>query len=193
MNTDDDWLLLDSDEVVQWSDHPHLTVVLPRAVLGAILVIIGIGSVVIPVVSALVVPSLLDILLILLVPVGIALPLRLYLSVMNTRFVVTDQSLYVKRGILSKRVEQVGIDSIQNSSYSQEMRGAVLGYGTVSIDTAGSTTTIRFHDIANPQTVYALIDRQTTEDDSIPGTIEQWEAILAEVRTLRSMLETRNT
>jgi uncharacterized membrane protein YdbT with pleckstrin-like domain len=192
MNTHDDWLLLDSDEVVQWSDHPHLTVVLPRAVLGAILVVIGI-AVLIPAVSELVVPSLLDILLMLLVPVGIVLPLRPYLSIMNTRFVVTDQALYVKRGILSRRVEQIGIDSIQNSSYSQEMRGAILGYGTVSIETAGSTTTIRFHNIANPQTVYALIDRQTTEDDGIPGTIEQWEAILAEVRTLRSMLETRNT
>lgn len=191
MSTDRSAFAFDADEVVQWSAHPRLMIVLPDAVLGVVLVVIGVGSVVIPDVFSTVAPGWSVPWLVLLIPVGIVLPVWTAIVVTNTRFVITDRALYEKRGVFGRRVEQIGIDRVQNSSYSQGIRGAFLGYGTVSVDTAGGYATVRFHDIENPQTVSTLINRTVTDENTgPPGTIGQYREILAELRTLRSALET---
>lgn len=182
-------LALDPDETIHWSGHPRLLIILPDVVFGLLLVVVGVTSVVAPDVGAPFLPEEVVLWFGVLIPIGIALPTWTYLVVTNTWFVITDRALYVKRGVLGRRVEQLGLNRVQNTSYSQGIRGTLLGYGTVAIDTAGVDTTIRFYDIKNPREVRTLIDEHAS-DDGIPGTRAQWEAILTEVRALRSAFET---
>lgn len=177
------------DEVVHWSGHPRLMNILPDAVLGILLIAVGITSVVAPELGDQFLPREIVLWLGVLIPIGTAIPVWTYLVITNTQFVITNRSLYIKRGILGRRVEQVDLSRVQNSSVSQGLRGTLLGYGTVSIDTAGVNSTIQFYTIENPQEVRSIINQQASEDDS-PGSLEQWTAVLAEVRALREALET---
>lgn len=192
MSTDPSALCLDPGETVQWSDHPRLMGILRDAVLGVVLVAIGIGSLVAPNVLGTVVPAWVVRWSIVLVPVGIALPVWATLARTHTLFVISDRALYVERGVFGRRVDRLTLDRVQNSSYSQGIRGTLFGYGTVSIDMAGIETILRFHDIEDPRDVSARINQHTSPNDDIPGTVDQWKAVLSEVRALRSMLETRH-
>lgn len=181
-------LALDPDETVHWSGHPRLMLVLPDVAFGLLLVVVGVTSVVAPGVGARFLPEEIVVWVGVLIPVGIAIPAWTYLVVTNTWFVITDRALYVKRGVLGRRVDQLGLNRVQNTSYAQGLRGTLLGYGTVAIDTAGVDTTIRFSKIKNPRNVRTLIDKHASEDDGL-GSQAQWEAVLTEVRALRSALE----
>lgn len=182
-------LALDPDETVHWSGHPRLMLVLPDVAIGLLLVVVGVTSVVAPGVGARFLPEEIVLWFGVLIPIGIAIPAGTYLVVTNTLFVITDRALYVKRGVLGRRVDRLGLNRVQNTSYSQGIRGTLLGYGTVTIDTAGVDTTIRFYNIRNPRKTRTLIDEHASEDDSF-GSQAQWEAVLTELQALRSALET---
>ncbi|SIR83000.1 PH domain-containing protein [Haladaptatus litoreus] len=176
--TGTDWLVLDDGEEIQWQGHPRLMSVLPALVVG--LILIG-GSLVVAATS--------EPLVLLLVPLGIVIPAFSYLSVSNTRFVVTDRALYRKTGVLSRNVRRLSIDRVQNSNFRQGIRGTMFDYGTVSIEVAGGGG-VQFQNIETPRDVRATIDRQTTTD-SIPGTLAQWNDVLEAVRALRFAVEDR--
>lgn len=186
-------LSLDPEETVHWSDHPRLLLLVPDTVVGAILVAVGLTAVLVPDIG----PSFLSReitqwLGVLVVP-GIALPAWSYLVVVNTVFVITDRALYVKQGVFRRRVGRISHPRVQNSSFSQGYREKLFSYGTVSVDTAGVSAAIRFHDINNPQAVRERIDALAAQagETGIPGSVEQWNAVLEEVRALRTAVESR--
>lgn len=185
-------LSLDPEETVLWSSHPRWLLILPDSVVGAVLVAVGLLAVVGPdAVSVL--PEWAVLLLGILIPLGIALPAWGALSLLNTRFVITDRALYVKRGVLRTRVDRINHSRVQNSSTTQGIRGKLFGYGTVAVDTAGVSNAIRFHDINDPRTVRERIDglAGAPDETELPGSVEQWTAVLEEVRALRTALESR--
>ena len=57
---------------------------------------------------------------------------------MATTYLVTNQRLYIRRGILSKHEQQTRIDRVQNVNTEQRFRDRVLRVGTVDFDTAGT-------------------------------------------------------
>lgn len=184
-----DWLVLDPDESVVWSAHPRLMSILPAVAIGLLLVAAGVA---LPAVMG-------EPLAGLLVPVGFGLAVWRYLVVRNTWFVVTDRALYAKKGVLGRSVVRVGLERVQNSTYRQHPLGTLFGYGTVAIESADRRT-VTFNDIYDPGDVRALVDAGADESaemgrrfgdgtDGIPGTVEQWEAVLDEVRGLRHALE----
>jgi len=75
---------------------------------------------------------------------------------------------------------------VQNSAFSQDALGTLFGYGTVTLEVAGGDD-IRFRRIEDPESVRRLVDRATV--DEIPGSLEQWRAVLAELRALRRVVE----
>ncbi|WP_081927101.1 PH domain-containing protein [Halobellus rufus] len=77
---------------------------------------------------------------------------------------------------------------MQNSAFSQDALGSVFGYGTVTLEIAGGDD-IQLRRIEEPETVRRLVDHATGED--IPGSLEQWHAILDEVRALRQAVESQ--
>ena len=87
-----------------------------------------------------------------------------------TRYVVTNQRLYIRRGLLSKRVQQTRIDRIQNVNTDQSFVERILRVGTVDFDTAGTDDSdFTFFGIASPDSVVEAVDRAQREAASSPG------------------------
>ena len=77
-----------------------------------------------------------------------------------TTYLVSNQRLYIRRGMLSKRVQQTRIDRVQNVNTKQSLRDRVLRVGTVDFDTAGNDDSeFRFVGIADPGSVVSAVDR----------------------------------
>jgi uncharacterized membrane protein YdbT with pleckstrin-like domain len=83
---------------------------------------------------------------------------------MATTYLVTNQRLYIRRGILSKREQQTRIDRVQNVNTDQRFRDRILRVGTVDFDTAGTDDSeFRFVGISSPSQVAAAVDRAQRE------------------------------
>jgi uncharacterized membrane protein YdbT with pleckstrin-like domain len=83
---------------------------------------------------------------------------------MSTTYLVSTQRLYIRRGILSKRVQQTRIDRVQNVNTEQSVRDRLLRVGTVDFDTAGSDDSeFRFVGISDPSAVVRAVDRAQRE------------------------------
>jgi uncharacterized membrane protein YdbT with pleckstrin-like domain len=81
-----------------------------------------------------------------------------------TTYMVSTQRLYIRRGMLSKRVQQTRIDRVQNVNTDQSFRDRLLRVGTVDFDTAGTDDSeFRFVGIANPAEVVNAVDRAQHE------------------------------
>jgi membrane protein YdbS with pleckstrin-like domain len=129
-----EWLSLDEGEQLQWVGQPSSTTLVPAAFWGLLLLVVaGLGLVVFA---------------------------ASYLNVKNTDYVVTNTTLYHKRGILSTNIESVGLDRIQNTEFSQSFAGKQLGYGTIEISTAGSSgSDLAFRSVDRPRDVRDLVNR----------------------------------
>lgn len=172
----------DSGETARWEGRPYWTVVLPRAAVGVVLVAAGVALAWLGGFPGRVAGVGLAL-------VGLALPALDYLRVVNTRYAVTDRAVYRKRGVLSRSVTRVPLDRVQDSGYTQSVRGRLFGYGSVVVEVAGGRS-VRFERIEDPREVRELLDRATREE-TVPGSTEQWEAVLAEVRDVRRAIERR--
>lgn len=175
----DDWLALDEGETVEWIGRPRLTTVLPA---------VAAGGVVAAVVVWIAATTNRSVLLPVALPVAAAVPLSSYLRVTNTEYVVTDRAVYAKTGVVGRRVVQSSLSKVQNSSFDQDVLGKLFDYGTVRLEIAGGRN-IDFHRIDDPKAVRALVDHATRGE--LPGSIEQWQAVLDEVRALRAAIEAR--
>jgi uncharacterized membrane protein YdbT with pleckstrin-like domain len=81
-----------------------------------------------------------------------------------TVYVVSSQRLYIRRGVLAKRVQQTRIDRVQNVNTEQSLLDRVLRVGTVDFDTAGTDDSeFRFVGISSPDKVVAAVDRAQRE------------------------------
>ncbi|KTG08239.1 PH domain-containing protein [Haloferax profundi] len=174
--TVDEWMARAPDEVVVWEGRPRIQTILPSLVVGVVVVAGAIAGATVtnePLVG-------------LLGVFGVFLPVWSYARVTNTRFVVTDRALYRKTGILSRNVQRVSLDRVQNSTFSQGITGSLFDYGTVSVEAAGGGG-IQFENVNDPRAVRTEIDRRLGGDE-LPGTVDQWTAVLDEVRALRTAL-----
>lgn len=162
-----DWLTLDEGETVEWTGQPHEYSLVPALVIGVPLAIILIGVVII---------------------------VWAYLARENTDYVITDEALYVKRGVVSRDVQRIGYEKVQNTSYSQDFFGTQFGYGHVEISTAGgSGVEMRFRSVPEPKAVQERVNRHI-RGSGADRTERQGEAavldeILAELRAIRSAVE----
>ena len=91
---------------------------------------------------------------------------------MATTYMITNQRLYIRRGILSKAEQQTRIDRVQNVNTNQTLLQRMLFVGTVDFDTAGTDDSeFRFVGIAAPDEVVAAVDhaqRQAAERRAEP-------------------------
>lgn len=87
-----------------------------------------------------------------------------------TDYMVSNQRLYIRRGILSKHVQQTRVDRIQNVNTNQSIRERVLRVGTVDFDTAGTDDSdFRFVGISDPVRVAEAVDRALREQAAASG------------------------
>lgn len=167
MDPELEWLTLDDEEDVVWSDTPHPASIVPALIIGLPLS---------------------------LVLVGVPIVVSAYLSLRNTHYVVTTSGLYRKSGILSRDVQKIGFDKVQNTSYSQGILGSYLGFGNVDVSTAGgSGVEMQFQSVENPREVAELVNRHVKRSVGSRDDAADKEAVLdevvAELRAIRSLLE----
>ena len=77
-----------------------------------------------------------------------------------TVYTITNQRLRIKRGILSKRVQQTRIDRVQNVNTEQSVMDRLVRVGTVDFDTAGTDDSdFTFTGVSSPARVVEAVDR----------------------------------
>jgi uncharacterized membrane protein YdbT with pleckstrin-like domain len=76
-----------------------------------------------------------------------------------TVYTITNERLRIRRGLLSKRVQQTSINRVQNVNTSQSPLERVLRVGRVDFDTAGTEdSSFTFAGIADPEAIVAAVD-----------------------------------
>lgn len=164
-----EWLSLEPGEEVEWVGQPATVSIVPAIVVG------------IP--------------FILLLGLGLVIIAGAVLSVRNTDYVLTTRNIYVKRGVLSTNIENVGLDRIQNTEFRQSFLGKQFDYGSIDISTAGSSgAEITFRAIENAPEVRDHVTRLAREYEGRGATEtadeEAWpEELLEELAATREALE----
>lgn len=164
-----EWLSLDDGERIEWAGEPELVSRIGELLLGILLLpLLGLG-------------------LLVLVPT--------YLSVTHTDYVVTNQSLYKKQGILSTNIASLELDRIQNTEFNQSFTEKLLGYGTVGVSTAGSSgIEMSFDAIGEADEVRELVRElskqyRETSHESSAETTDPMAEIADELARTREALE----
>ncbi|ARS91937.1 hypothetical protein B1756_18550 [Natrarchaeobaculum aegyptiacum] len=114
------------------------------------------------------------------------------LGISRTAYAITSQRIAIRTGVLGVSVTTVGLERVQNTAVSQHPLGTLIGYGTVTIETA-SGTELTFRNVDAPNAVHERIDRRRDRRASsdVPGSREDWLAVREEVRGWRRALERR--
>ncbi|MGD9695011.1 MAG: PH domain-containing protein [Thermoleophilia bacterium] len=90
-----------------------------------------------------------------------------------TLYVVTNQRLRVRTGILSRDEQTARFDRIQNVNIAQSLADRLLKVGLVDFDTAGSgedQASFRFRGIADPQRLVRIVAENVRHDEErAPG------------------------
>jgi uncharacterized membrane protein YdbT with pleckstrin-like domain len=90
-----------------------------------------------------------------------------WLKRFHTRYAITNRRLHIRRGILSRNVEETRLDRVQDVRVKQGLGQRLLGVGTVDFGTsAESGAGFRFEGIASPDHVARQIDRVIHEADA---------------------------
>jgi uncharacterized membrane protein YdbT with pleckstrin-like domain len=90
-----------------------------------------------------------------------------WLKRFHTRYAITNRRIHVRRGILSRNIEETRLDRVQDVRVHQGLGQRMLGVGTVDFGTsAESGAGFRFEGIANPDGVARQIDRVIHEADA---------------------------
>lgn len=83
-----------------------------------------------------------------------------FLKRIGTSYVITNERLHIRRGLLSKSVQQTKLERVQNVNTDQSFLQRILQIGTVDFDTAGTDDSdFTFAGVANPDEVVAAVDR----------------------------------
>jgi uncharacterized membrane protein YdbT with pleckstrin-like domain len=79
-----------------------------------------------------------------------------------TTYTITDRRLNIKRGIISKEVQETRLERVQNVNYRQSAYQRVMQIGDVDFDTAASDDyNFVFAGVANPGEVVEAVDQAT--------------------------------
>jgi uncharacterized membrane protein YdbT with pleckstrin-like domain len=79
-----------------------------------------------------------------------------------TTYTITDRRLNIKRGIVSKVVQETRLERVQNVNYSQSVYQRLMQIGDVDFDTAASDDyNFIFVGVANPGEVVHKVDQAT--------------------------------
>jgi len=99
--------------------------------------------------------------LVILVVIGVTV-LAGFVKRVATTYTITDRRLNIKRGIVSREVQETRLERVQNVNYSQSVYQRVMQIGDVDFDTAaGDDYNFVFAGVADPGEVVHRVDRAT--------------------------------
>jgi uncharacterized membrane protein YdbT with pleckstrin-like domain len=82
-----------------------------------------------------------------------------FIKRVTTTYTITDRRLNIKRGIISREVQQTRLERVQNVNYEQTLFQRLVQVGDVDFDTAGSGDyDFSFDGVADPEEVVQKVD-----------------------------------
>jgi len=90
-----------------------------------------------------------------------------------TTYTITDRRLNIKRGIVSRKVQETRLQRVQNVNFEQSVYQRIMQIGDVDFDTAaGDDYNFVFAGVAEPEEVVEQVDRAThaNVDAGLEGT-----------------------
>jgi uncharacterized membrane protein YdbT with pleckstrin-like domain len=148
-------LNLSPGEQVIFQGHPCW-----RAILGFYLKGI-LAAAVIGVVAKLLGASSATVFLVVLVVIGITV-LAGFVKRVATTYTITTRRLNIKRGIVSREIQETRLERVQNVNYSQSIYQRLMQIGDVDFDTAATDDyNFIFVGVADPGEVVQSVDRAT--------------------------------
>jgi len=92
--------------------------------------------------------------------IGVALTLLVgFIRRVTTSYTITNRRLHIRRGIVSRTIQETKLDRVQNVNYRQGFFQRVLQIGDVDFDTAGGGDyDFSFTGVAQPEEVVQRID-----------------------------------
>ena len=82
-----------------------------------------------------------------------------FLKRVATVYTITDRRLHIKRGIISREVQETRLERVQNVNYNQSLFQRAVQVGDVDFDTAGSGDySFSFDGVADPEQVVQKVD-----------------------------------
>jgi uncharacterized membrane protein YdbT with pleckstrin-like domain len=95
--------------------------------------------------------------------IGVAIVLLVgFIKRIATSYTITNRRLHIKRGIISRDVQETRLERVQNVNFSQSVIQRVLQIGNVDFDTAaGDDYNFVFAGVAEPANVVERVDQAT--------------------------------
>jgi uncharacterized membrane protein YdbT with pleckstrin-like domain len=95
--------------------------------------------------------------------VGVALTILVgFVKRVATTYTITNRRLNIKRGIISREVQETRLERVQNVNYDQSVFQRAMQIGDVDFDTAaGDDYNFIFAGVAQPEEVVEEVDRAT--------------------------------
>ena len=85
-----------------------------------------------------------------------------FIKRVSTSYTITDRRLHIKRGIVSRTIQETRLERVQNVNYSQSVLQRMLQIGNVDFDTAaGDDYNFVFAGVADPGDVVHTVDQAT--------------------------------
>ena len=108
--------------------------------------------------------------------VGVALTVLIgFVKRVATSYTITDRRLHIKRGIVSRTIQETRLGRVQNVNYHQTVMQRMLQVGDVDFDTAaGDDYNFVFAGVSEPADVVHMVDEATRGggDNSLEGSTE---------------------
>ena len=163
-----DWFHISEDEAIVWESRPHPITMGVRLPVGIALALAGLLVAGWSVTESI---GLVTVFGLGLLAAGVVVSVVRYLVWTNTRYVITSSELYKKRGIVSRDVTQFRLERVQNTSLSQSGIGRLLGYGDLTVYTAGSgDPELTFERVPQPEVASSRLSDQleaVSTDESV--------------------------
>src|SRR5215211_7270083 len=101
------------------------------------------------------------VILVFLAGVGITI-LAGFIKRVATTYTITSRRLHIKRGIVSREIQETRLERVQNVNYSQSVYQRMMQIGDVDFDTAaGDDYNFIFSGVADPGEVVEAVDKAT--------------------------------
>ena len=79
-----------------------------------------------------------------------------------TTYTITDRRLNIKRGIVSREIQETRLERVQNVNYRQSVYQRLMQIGDVDFDTAaGDDYNFVFYGVADPSDIVHRVDQAT--------------------------------
>ncbi|MBS1892764.1 MAG: PH domain-containing protein [Actinobacteria bacterium] len=160
---------LSADENIIFQGHPSW-----RAILGFYLK--GVAIAIVLGIIAKLVSSTTSVFAVVLVVLAVTVAVG-FLKRWATTYTITTRRLNIKRGIISREIQETRLERVQNVNYSQSAYQRLMQIGDVDFDTAASGDyDFIFYGVADPGGVVHQVDRATGVNSAGPHGLGEAQA-----------------